>query len=92
MRHARCFNGNERASFFCRFDGLITGGQREYRFGQNSGIAAMSALQDFNELGGTTYDEIGAGLSRMPVRRAKGLCVQWPSVTVRAYSQAFGWR
>jgi hypothetical protein len=75
-----------------RFDGLITGRQREYRFGQNSGIAALAALQDFNELGATTYDEISAGLSRMPARRAEGLCVQRPSVTARAYSRAFGCR
>jgi hypothetical protein len=54
---------------FRQLDRHITGRKRKHYLRQNLDIASMAALQDFNDLGGTTYDAIATRLNSMPVRR-----------------------
>jgi hypothetical protein len=68
---ATCFLfGWQRAcELFRQLDRHITGRRRRRFLRQNTDIASMTALQDFNDLGGTTYEAIATQLNSMPVWR-----------------------
>lgn len=70
------FGWQRACELFRQLDRHITGRRRKHYLRQNLDIASMAALQDFNDLGGTTYDAIAARLSSMPVRRGNRHCVE----------------
>jgi hypothetical protein len=63
------FGWQRACTLFRELDRHIIGQRREHHFRQNLDIVAMAALQDFNDLDETTYDEIAARVNSMPVRR-----------------------
>jgi hypothetical protein len=63
------FGWRRACELFRQLDRHITGRRRKFHVRQSLDMASMAALQDFNDLGGTTYDAIAARLNSMPVRR-----------------------
>ena len=65
------FGWRRAGELFQQLDRHITGQKRERHIQRNVTIASMAALQDFNDLRRTTYDEVMTRLRTMPVRLRK---------------------
>ncbi len=70
------FGWQRACTLFCELDRHITGNRRENHSLQNLDIAAMAALQDFNDLDETTYGEVATRLNSMPVQCGNSHCVE----------------
>jgi hypothetical protein len=67
------FGWRRAGELFRQLDRHITGQKRKHRLLRDPTIASMAALQDFNDLRHTTYDEVMTLLRTMSVRPRKGL-------------------
>lgn len=64
----RLFGWRRACDLFPQLERHVTGGASRIGRGDDRGVDAMTALQDFNDRGDTTFEALRASLEALPIR------------------------